>query len=75
MYNVIHHHVDVDGWTMTAPLNIEGDDKDDDCNGDVNNPMTDGIRDPEGLRLVIMSLTSYHTVCLTPHQDPKMQVP
>ena len=41
MDNVIHHCVDVDGWKTTVPLNIEGDNKDDDCNGDVDNPMTE----------------------------------
>jgi hypothetical protein len=50
--DVIHHRVDVDGWTTTAPLNVEGDNKDDDCNGAVDNPMANRIRDPEGLRLV-----------------------
>ncbi len=35
---------------------IEGDDKDDDCDGDVNNTKLDGIRDPEVLRLMHKSL-------------------
>ena len=38
MDDVIHHRINMDGRTMTAPLNVEGNNKDDDCNGDVDNP-------------------------------------
>ncbi len=34
---------------------IEGDDKDNNCNGDVKNTTLDGKRDPDVLRLMCMS--------------------
>jgi hypothetical protein len=46
------------GWmdNHRAVKRIEGDDKDDDCNDDVNKTTLDRKQDPEVLRLVRMSL-------------------